>query len=196
MSDAAVDFQLLFDKAAEWQRDSGQQTPQLQWCRYNISRIRVQHESSYSLEPRVHAMLQAMAASQKAPRTIRPPAGAFPLLVTGAIARMQSPAILQLPCVGRYTPDNLSLHAAAVVQQQQGDDSIGDGELTMVELSIEAVKQRQSGSEQQPSRDASWKGHYRIKEFSVGSGREKGPLRLMHVFQLSMRGTVDEAGRG
>ena len=200
MSDAAfVDYQLLFDKAAEWQRSSARRTPnsandaqQLEWLKYDVDLIRVQHHQSYSPNPAVHAMLQSMAESQKEARSVTPPKGAFPLQVTGAIARMQSPGIVDLPCVGRYSNDQLSLHAAATLQQQQQQqqqeeaDGSDSGELTMVELSIEAVKE----SATELGRASTWKGHYQIREYEVTASREKGPLKLMHQFHLLLNTSV------
>ena len=215
MSDAAfLDYQLLYNKAAEWQRVSARQTAttasnsssdtytQLQWMKYDIALIRVQHASSSSPSPPVHAMLQSMAASQKEARELTPPAGTAPLQVTGAIARMHSPFIIELPCVGRYTHDSLSLHAAATLQQrdeQQQQQYSGDssessgsgGELTMVEVSIELVRQSTTES----GRASTWTGQYMVREYDVNSSREKGSLKLTHLFHLQLNTTVAESGQ-
>ena len=199
MSDMAfVDYQLLFEKAAEWQRDSGSSSGGsggLRWLKYDIDLIRVQHDRSSSPEPAVHGMLQAMAASQKEARTIRVPKGRFPLQVTGAIARMQSPFIVELPCVGRYSDDGFSLHASAILQQQQhelGGSDDSSGELTLVELSIEAVRESKVES---GSRASKWRGQYTIKEYQTGISREKGPLKLEHAFKVWVNATLAEGAR-
>ena len=70
-------------------------------------------------------------------REISPPPSSYLFIVTGAIARMQSPFIVELPCVGQYSHDRFSLGAYATIPSQSDPESGQDIPASWVEILIE-----------------------------------------------------------
>ena len=120
-------------------------------------------------------------------REISPPRGHYPFLVTGAIARMQSPFIVELPCVGPYTADKFSLAAYAIIPAQTDPNSGLDMPATWVEVLIDCAKESvvNGGAER------SFTGTFQVKEYQLSGGEGghshgKGPLTVMHQFHIDV----------
>ena len=119
---------------------------------------------------------------------MNPEPGTYPFIVTGAIARMQSPVIIELPCVGRYAPNSFSLAAYAIIPPQTDPESGVDSPPTWVDVSIECTEEAviDGGAER------TYVGVFQVREFAAvepaveGQTHQKGPLTVMHQFHIEM----------
>jgi len=184
------DFQLLFDKSRQWQQSDANKRAlpqQLLWMKFDVTNILVKHELSWNSDREQNAALQLMVQQQKEPRVIRPPRASFPFQVTGCIARMQSPFILELPCVGRYDHNTGCELAAFVRVPAQTEPQTGLAiPPTHCELSIECKLE----STTEGGKERTLTGDFHVREYGLTATAQRGALTVRHQFHIELTLTL------
>ena len=104
---------------------------------------------------------------------------------------MQSPFIVELPCVGFYSPDKFSLAAYAIIPAQSDPNSGLDMPATWVDLLIECTKESvvDGGAERTFTGFFQVKEHIALPDAQPGAAQtpnRKGPLTVMHQFHIDL----------
>lgn len=184
------DYKLLNDKADQFEKILAKQSARpttgpsgLMWSKFDVTELILSHDRSYSPNPQLNEQLQMLAAQGKEPKLIRPEINTMPFQVTGAIARMQSPFVVQLPCVGLFTDSGFWLYANAKVT---GDSTTGEqsDEVPASMCDIEIVCKKQSSM--QNGAERVYVGSFVVRDYALDSQGKKGPMSLEHVFSLEM----------